>query len=94
MPQNQAAWLKAKSHRLQVEPAPYPKPGHGELVVKNAAVAVNPVDWKVQVWYLSLVSYIYICVYIPMYVHNVYMGEVGSDENRNQVTTCYSTIFN
>lgn len=46
---NKAAWIKAAHQPLQVDSAPYPTPGHGELVVKNALVAVNPVDWKIQV---------------------------------------------
>lgn len=45
MPTNEAAWLVAKHARLRVGPAPYPEPGAGEIVVRNHAVAVNPVDW-------------------------------------------------
>jgi NADPH:quinone reductase-like Zn-dependent oxidoreductase len=46
---NQAAWIKsAKAKPLVVESAPYPTANPGEVVVKNGAVAVNPVDWKVQ----------------------------------------------
>jgi NADPH:quinone reductase-like Zn-dependent oxidoreductase len=47
---NQAAWIKdPKGKPLQVGPADYVKPGSGQIVVKNAAVAINPVDWKIQV---------------------------------------------
>ena len=46
---NQAAWIKsAKANPLVVESAPYPTASPGEVVVKNGAVAVNPVDWKIQ----------------------------------------------
>ena len=48
MPSNEAAWIKAPKKALEVDSAPYPTPGKGELVVRNAAVAVNPVDWKIQ----------------------------------------------
>ncbi|KAK1765981.1 polyketide synthase [Phialemonium atrogriseum] len=49
MPTNQAAWLTAKSARpLVVKSAPYTPPGANEMVVKNAAIAVNPVDWAKQ----------------------------------------------
>lgn len=45
MPKNVAAWLVAKHALLQVKEAPYPEPGAGEIVVRNHAVGVNPVDW-------------------------------------------------
>ncbi len=49
MPPNQAAWLTAKSATpLEVKQAPYTAPGEGEIVVKNRAVAVNPLDWIKQ----------------------------------------------
>jgi len=48
MPKNEAAWLVAKHHPLQVKAAPYTEPGAGEILVRNHAVAVNPVDWMVQ----------------------------------------------
>jgi NADPH:quinone reductase-like Zn-dependent oxidoreductase len=47
MPKNEAAWLVAKHDLLQVSEAPYPEPAAGEIVVRNHAVAVNPVDWIV-----------------------------------------------
>ncbi|EAQ89420.1 hypothetical protein CHGG_06039 [Chaetomium globosum CBS 148.51] len=48
-PQNQAAWLSAaKARPLAVGPAPYTPPGPGEIVIRNAAVAINPVDWVKQ----------------------------------------------
>jgi hypothetical protein len=46
---NQAAWIKAAGAKpLSVEPAPTAKAGPGEVVVKNAFLAINPVDWKIQ----------------------------------------------
>ncbi|KAJ9139116.1 Polyketide synthase, enoylreductase [Pleurostoma richardsiae] len=49
-PTNSAAWLVARSARpLEVKPAPYAAPGPGQIVIRNAAVAVNPVDWGKQV---------------------------------------------
>jgi len=48
MPDNAAAWLNAKHSRLEVKPAPYTRPGKNEIVVRNHAVAVNPVDWVKQ----------------------------------------------
>jgi NADPH:quinone reductase-like Zn-dependent oxidoreductase len=43
-PQNLAAWLTKAGSPLEVKPAPLPVPGPGEIVVKNSAIAINPVD--------------------------------------------------
>ena len=48
MAQNQAAFLDEKGARLSVRDAPTPKAVSGRVVIKNHAVAVNPVDWKIQ----------------------------------------------
>ncbi|KAJ4358138.1 uncharacterized protein N0V89_002717 [Didymosphaeria variabile] len=47
-PKNQAAWLKEAGEALEVSDAPLPTAGSGEIVVKNAAVAINPLDWHMQ----------------------------------------------
>ncbi|KAF5019960.1 hypothetical protein F66182_8019 [Fusarium sp. NRRL 66182] len=45
MPSNNAAWLvAAKTSPLEVKEAPLTQPGEGHILVKNAAVAINPVD--------------------------------------------------
>lgn len=49
MPTNAAAWLGAKQAQLEVRPAPYTHPRDNEIVVKNHAVAINPLDWITQV---------------------------------------------
>jgi NADPH:quinone reductase-like Zn-dependent oxidoreductase len=49
MPTNTAAWLGAKQAKLEVKPAPYTPPREDEIVIKNHAVAINPVDWMKQV---------------------------------------------
>ncbi|KXH38522.1 zinc-binding dehydrogenase [Colletotrichum simmondsii] len=49
MPTNQAAWLTAKKAKpLQVQSAPYTPAGQNEIVIRNRAVAINPVDWFKQ----------------------------------------------
>lgn len=49
MASNSAAWLVGEKVKpLEVKEAPYTLPGDDEILVKNAAVAVNPVDWVVQ----------------------------------------------
>ncbi|KAF1344795.1 chaperonin 10-like protein [Delphinella strobiligena] len=49
MASNSAAWITEKQGKpLKVQEAPLPKPGPNDVVVKNHAVAINPVDWKIQ----------------------------------------------
>ncbi|GFF57161.1 hypothetical protein IFM51744_09112 [Aspergillus udagawae] len=49
MHQNRAAWIVAsKAKPFRVDTAPMYKPGRGEVLIRNHAVAVNPVDWKIQ----------------------------------------------
>lgn len=58
-PENSAAWLPSKSVKtLRVGPAPYTPPTAGEIVVKNGAVAINPVDWAKQLMGNMLLGYI------------------------------------
>ena len=45
MPTNAAAWSTGTQKPLEVRKAPYTRPLADELVVKNGAVAINPVDW-------------------------------------------------
>jgi NADPH:quinone reductase-like Zn-dependent oxidoreductase len=49
MPTNTAAWLGPKHARLEVAEAPYSSPDAHQVVVRNHAVAINPVDWILQV---------------------------------------------
>ena len=46
---NQAAWIPEAKAQLVVRDAPYPEDvGDEEIVVRNYAVGINPVDWKIQ----------------------------------------------
>ncbi|KAF9631065.1 hypothetical protein BFW01_g1927 [Lasiodiplodia theobromae] len=61
MIQNEAAWLLSPSeHPFTIKEAPKPTAGIGEIVIKNAAVSINPVDWKIQAYgrYLSRYPFI------------------------------------
>ncbi|MFI5844274.1 zinc-binding alcohol dehydrogenase family protein [Catenuloplanes sp. NPDC051500] len=49
MPTNTAAWIPARNRPLEVGPAPYTAPGPDEIVVRTHAVAINPLDWVIQV---------------------------------------------
>ncbi|KAK3613751.1 hypothetical protein LTR56_027700 [Elasticomyces elasticus] len=48
MATNQAAWLDGAKQQLRIDKADMPKAGSDEIVVKTAAIAINPVDWKIQ----------------------------------------------
>ncbi len=48
MPENNAAWLVAKQTPLEVKAAPHTAPRPDEVVVRNHAVAINPIDWIKQ----------------------------------------------
>ncbi|KIW64132.1 hypothetical protein PV04_09087 [Phialophora macrospora] len=49
MTSNAAAWLTAeKAHPFEIKPAPLGTPGAGQILVKNHAVAINPIDNKLQ----------------------------------------------
>ena len=49
MASNTAAWLpSAKVYPFEVKEAPMPKPGADEVVIRNYATAINPIDWKLQ----------------------------------------------
>lgn len=57
--ENQAAWLPAsKVKPLQIGPAPYTRPGPGQLVVKNSALGINSVDWAKQMLGETLLNHI------------------------------------
>ena len=49
MPANTAAWINAKNAQLEVGPAPYTRPGDDQIVISSRAVAINPLDWIIQV---------------------------------------------
>jgi len=59
MPSNTAAWLTgAKIKPLEVRSAECPSQlGENEIVIKNEALAINPVDWKMQDYALFPLNY-------------------------------------
>lgn len=70
MASNQAAWVDGKDNPLVVRGADMPQPGADEIVVKNHAIAINPVDWKMQDgFYLDQVN-------LPFIVGTDIAGEV------------------
>jgi len=55
--QNLAAVLGAPKERLTTVSRPIPTPGPSELVVRNYAIAANPVDWKMQDYGFAIKEY-------------------------------------
>lgn len=43
-PTNKAAWLTKTGSLLEISEAPMPMPAANEIVIQNAAIAINPVD--------------------------------------------------
>jgi NADPH:quinone reductase-like Zn-dependent oxidoreductase len=43
--ENKAAWIDSKGQALRVGPAEIFKPGPGEVLIKNHAIGLNPVDY-------------------------------------------------
>lgn len=49
MPSNRAAWIPARNAPLEVGPAPVTAPAADQILIRNHAVAVNPLEWIIQV---------------------------------------------
>ena len=54
---NLAAIIPSKNARLIISTRQIPTPGPGELLVRNHAIAGNPVDWKIQDYTLFISTY-------------------------------------
>ncbi len=52
-----AAELPALAADLVLRERRTPSPGHGEILVRNHAIAANPVDWKRQLWGFAITSF-------------------------------------
>jgi len=84
MPINTAAWLGASQAQLEVKPAPYTLPRENEIIVKNHAVAINPIDWLLQV----IGYFIFPWIKYPFVLGSDLAGEVvevGKDVTRFKV---------
>lgn len=46
--ENIASVIPAAKARNELQKRPIPQPGDHEVLVRNHAIAVNPVDWKIQ----------------------------------------------
>ncbi len=55
--QQKALVLQSKQGEFALKTRDVPKPGPGDVLVKNIAVGLNPVDWKIQTWGLFVEKY-------------------------------------
>ncbi|MCJ1450485.1 hypothetical protein MMC28_000816 [Mycoblastus sanguinarius] len=72
MPTNTAAWLPSSQAKLEVKSAPYTTPKNDELVIKNNAVAINPIDRLKQ----SVGAMVYPWIKYPFILGSDVAGEV------------------
>ncbi|SPN96537.1 related to oxidoreductase [Cephalotrichum gorgonifer] len=56
-PSHPAAVLQAIASNLVIEERKTPLPGPGDILVRNHAIAINPVDWKRQAWGVLIPSF-------------------------------------
>ncbi|WP_375437326.1 zinc-binding alcohol dehydrogenase family protein, partial [uncultured Hymenobacter sp.] len=83
-PTNTAAWLVANRAHLEVNTASYTAPQANELVIKNYAVAINPLDWIMQ----GAGSFLFSWMKLPFVLGSDLAGEVvevGAGVTRFQV---------
>ena len=72
-PSNTAAWQPSNNaNSFEVRPAPYTPPKENQVVIRVRAVAINPVDWAVQVQGTDLFSFLQ----YPLILGNDVAGEI------------------
>ena len=79
--ENHAAKLTGRPGRLEVAPAAYPTPEPHQIIVANAAVAINPVDWIIQISRAPVYSWVKAGAVLGTDVAGV-VAEVGSQVSR------------
>ncbi|KAM0128318.1 hypothetical protein ACHAP3_008370 [Botrytis cinerea] len=94
MAQNKAAWIKSSgANPLVIDDAPMPRPGPGELVIKNSALAINPVDWKIQDHGRYLNTYPFILGEdVAGTVEAVGEGVVGFQKGQRVIAHCHALM--
>jgi len=78
MSSHNAAYIPAPKANLTIEPAQRQSPGSGEALVKNLAIALNPVEFKIQKFAIFPLEY-------PAILGSSFAGtveEVGSNVSR------------
>lgn len=54
---NRAAVLESAQARLTTKARPVPRPGDNEVLVRNHAIASNPIDWMMQDYNIFIANY-------------------------------------
>jgi len=84
MAENRAAWAVLKGHPLEVKAAPYPNLNPKEMIIRNHAVAINPIDWLLAQHGPMILPFLK----FPVILGSDLAGEVvatGSEVNRFRV---------
>jgi hypothetical protein len=68
---NEVAWIDGVGKELRVGPANVGKPGPGEVLVKNFAVVINPIDWATSLKTLCTLAQI-------LYLSRILAGPIYS----------------
>jgi NADPH:quinone reductase-like Zn-dependent oxidoreductase len=76
---NQAAWISEKSATMVVADAEYPEVLEDSVIIKNAAVALNPLDFKMQDYGLMVKAWPTITGQLFLHPTHSYWPHVGCD---------------
>ncbi|KAF2019470.1 GroES-like protein [Aaosphaeria arxii CBS 175.79] len=58
-PQNRAAWMtEPKKATLDIKSTPYTPPGPGQMIIRNSALGINPIDWLKQMLGDGILGYV------------------------------------
>ena len=86
---NKAAWSTAKGGAFNVDAAPMPQAQPGHIFVKNAAIALNPIDWKMHDLGIAVSAWPTIlgCA-VAGRVHEIGAGVEGFTKDQRVMGTC------
>ncbi|MDA8277756.1 MAG: zinc-binding alcohol dehydrogenase family protein [Actinomycetota bacterium] len=49
MATNRAAWIRSRGSKLEVGEAKFSPPQNNQILIRNHAIAINPLDWIIQI---------------------------------------------